>query len=798
VGEPSPQLKKAITGGFDNLVKEAIDLYDENILNHNTINAILSNIYALGILSDVLRKVREVAYNNNIFLISDAGELLNLIINGDQTPYIYEKIGNRYENFMIDEFQDTSILQWNNFDPLIQNSMAGGYDNLVVGDVKQSIYRFRNSDWKILGHLLENEAGNKRIFSVPLKTNYRSRSNIITFNNSLFSIIPELIDRYFIGEPGCIQFKKLYAEAVQDDPGKAGGGYVRLDFVEDNSENEEVKESEISDHVNSTSRTGARWQDSVLERLPSVIEAFQDKGFKASEIGILVRDRREGADVLNTIIEYSINCPVEKKSAYNYNIVSNDSLTLSNSDAITFIISVLKVIIEPEDNISRALMERSYLLASGSGNSETVSRFRGNNIMGSPGFFPDDYEKFIAKAGNMTLFDATENIIGFFGLGSYPSNVPYLTTFQDLILEYSKSKNTDFHSFIEWWETSGELKSVVLPSGQDAIKVFTIHKSKGLEFPVVILPFLAWNLDHKPSRQPILWAKPPYPFNDLGIVPLRYGSGLSDTLFADRYNEERYSSYLDNVNLLYVAMTRAIDAMYGFIPDKPGTNNGIAKIIKESLLSETNPAGDSGIVMNRYYDKEKKMFEFGEIPVNYHKSEAREEITLNGYSVEERPRSLRLKLHSENYFLPGRDSARKKISYGQIMHEVFEGINSMEDIEVAVRQLVLEGKISEAESLSLILRLKNQVSEPPVSDWFKPGNRLMKEAGILLPSGSLKRPDRIIFKDDRTVIVDFKFGEENPLYINQIRQYQNILIEMGYKNTEAFLWYVDNNKIVIV
>jgi hypothetical protein len=202
--------------------------------------------------------------------------------------------------------------------------------------------------------------------------------------------------------------------------------------------------------------------------------------------------------------------------------------------------------------------------------------------------------------------------------------------------------------------------------------------------------------------------------------------------------------------------------------------------------------------MNRYYDKEKKMFEFGEIPVNYHKSEAREEITLNGYSVEERPRSLRLKLHSENYFLPGRDSARKKISYGQIMHEVFEGINSMEDIEVAVRQLVLEGKISESESLSLILRLKNQVSEPPVSDWFKPGNRLMKEAGILLPSGSLKRPDRIIFKDDRTVIIDFKFGEENPLYINQIRQYQNILVEMGYKNTEAFLWYVDNNKIVIV
>jgi hypothetical protein len=312
----------------------------------------------------------------------------------------------------------------------------------------------------------------------------------------------------------------------------------------------------------------------------------------------------------------------------------------------------------------------------------------------------------------------------------------------------------------------------------------------------VILPFLSWNLDHKTSRQPIIWVKPPYPFNDLGIVPVKYSSGLSETVFAGSYYEELYSSYLDNVNLLYVAMTRAIDAMYGFVPDKPGPYNAIAKIIKEALFSDIIPPGESGFLMSRFYDSEKKIFEFGEIPVHLFKTEDKKDITLDSYAVNEKPKSLRLKLHSENFFSSDNEAVRQKISYGQIMHEVFEGIDSHEDIPGTVRKMVLEGKIEGSESEQLIIRLRNIISEPPASEWFMPGNRLMKEAGILLPSGSIKRPDRIVFKNGRAVIIDFKFGEENSRYVSQIKQYQNILIEMGYRNTEAFIWYVDNNKIV--
>ena len=196
----------------------------------------LANIYELGILSDVLHKVHQITTNENLFLLSDTGELLNLVTREDQTPFIYEKIGNRYENFMIDEFQDTSIIQWKNFKPLIENSMAEGFDNLVVGDIKQSIYRWRNSDWRILGTVLQNMVDGKRIFSVPLATNWRSRSNLIRFNNTLFTIIPEQTDKNFESESLPQSFRKLYSEAVQKDPGKKDGGYVRIEFIDNEKE----------------------------------------------------------------------------------------------------------------------------------------------------------------------------------------------------------------------------------------------------------------------------------------------------------------------------------------------------------------------------------------------------------------------------------------------------------------------------------------------------------------------------------------------------------------------------------
>jgi ATP-dependent helicase/nuclease subunit A len=486
-GKPDPALHSAIEAGLGSILTEAISYYNDHLTDYRTSGAILSNIYSLGILTDVLKNVHEITSSENSFLLSDAGEVLNLITAGDQTSFIYEKAGNRYDNFMIDEFQDTSVIQWNNFRPLIENSMAEGNDNLVVGDVKQSIYRWRNSDWRILGSVLAGKVDNDRIIARPLTTNWRSCSEIIRFNNSLFTIIPEQIDEILSGGSFPVSFKKLYSEAVQNDTGRKNGGYVRLEFVE-NSKDE-------------------TWKDSVLQRLPNVIGNLLNKGYKPSDIGIIVRDGREGSMVLKTLINYN-NLPADERQSAEFRVVSSDSLLLGNAPVLNFIIAVLSVVNDPSDMISRAMMLRFFLLSSGDERADTVSLVSSDIIEGSAGFFPDGYKEFLLSLSHLPLFEATENIIRFFRLGTTVPNVPYLSTFQDHVLNYSGTRTNDITSFLEWWENTGCRKSVVLPDNQDAVRILTIHKSKGLEFRIVLLPFISWNLDHIPTKSPILWIKP--------------------------------------------------------------------------------------------------------------------------------------------------------------------------------------------------------------------------------------------------------------------------------------------------
>jgi len=775
----APQLQTAISSGLDKALHEAIHYYDDNIVVYRSAVSVLLNIYALGILSDVLYNVHLITTSENTFLLSDAGEVLNLITREDQSPFIYEKVGNRYENFMIDEFQDTSIIQWNNFKRLIENSMAEGYDNLVVGDVKQSIYRWRNSDWRILGKVLLSSVDNKRIFSEPLTTNWRSRSNIIRFNNTLFTIIPDQVDKTLADELLPVSFKKLYAEAIQLDPGKNDDGFVRLEFIINDNEQ--------------------KWQNVVLERLPVVIESLQDKGYKASDIGIIVRDGKEGGQVLNRLIDYNNKCSLGKKDKYNFNAVSNDSLLLSNSPVINFIIGVISVVNDPHDYISRAIMLRFFLMSKGDEEAENVSLLSDKLIESSREYFPDGYEDFLERIRQMPLFEATESIIKFFGLGDYSWNVPFLNTFQDYIVSFTGNKNADIQTFLDWWEETGKKKSVVLPGNQDAIRILTIHKSKGLEFKVVILPFLSWNLDHVPSKQPILWVKPDTPpFNDLGIVPVKYSKDLTNTIFADYYKEEKYSVYLDNINLLYVALTRAKDVLYGFSVDNPRLDNTIAGVLKNAVTLVPEYQEGSEFTINGHYSDETRVFEYGEIPENKSETEDKKNLISSRYSVSQTMESLKLKLHGENYFSSENQVLRKKINYGKLMHEVFEGINTPADISNAVRKLVLEGKLADEESADIEKRINFLISIPQVADWFMADNKVLTEAGILLPSGITRRPDRVVFKDGKTTIIDFKFGEENTRFGEQVNQYRNLLLDMGYKNIEAFIWYVDKNKIVCV
>ncbi|MCX6254527.1 MAG: hypothetical protein NTV31_08640, partial [Bacteroidia bacterium] len=305
-----------------------------------------------------------------------------------------------------------------------------------------------------------------------------------------------------------------------------------------------------------------------------------------------------------------------------------------------------------------------------------------------------------------------------------------------------------------------------------------------------------WNLDHLPSKQPILWVKPTtHPFKELGIDPVKNNRELSNTGFADKYREEKYSVYIDNINLLYVAITRAKDAIYGFSVGNLRSESTVAGVLKNAITLNISVPEVSGFNLNSFYDSAKRVFEFGEIPEN--KREITDNLSLvsSGYSVSQEIESLKLKLHGENYFSSDIIEVRKKINYGKLMHKVFEGINTPDDIPFAVRKLVLEGKLPEEESADIEKRVNFLINSPQVIDWFLPGNEVMTEAGILLPSGVTRRPDRVIFRNGKTIIIDFKFGEENPHYADQVDQYRRLLVDMGYNNIEAFIWYVDKNKI---
>ena len=769
-------LADAIRSGLEESVKEAINYYDDNILSYKTAKEILSNIYILGILSDVLNQVHHITRDENIFLLSDAGELIYLITEKDQTPFIYEKVGNTFENFMIDEFQDTSIIQWKNFRQLIDNSMSQGFENLVVGDIKQSIYRWRNSDWRTLRDL-KKEVDGKRYISHPLNTNYRSCTNIIRFNNALFSIIPYQIDKEMSDHEPATSFQELFSEAIQVDPGKKSDGYVRIEFL-DNTD-------------------GSAWRNTVLKQLPSFIELIQDKGIPASDIGILVRDNKEGAVVLKEIINYSLSCPDENKKRYNYNIVSGESLLLVNSPAVNFIISVLMVLENPGNMIGRALMLRYYLLATGRQDAEKVPLNAENLVEYSSGFFPEGYNEFLNGIRYMPLWNISEMTIGFFGLGNFSFNVAYLNSFQDIVINYTSARNPGISSFLEWWESEGVKKSILLAEQQDSMKVLTIHKSKGLEFRVVIIPFISWNLDHKSFHSNILWATPGYElFNKLGIVPVRYKSDLADTIFSDQYYEEKYSAYLDNINLLYVAFTRAVNVIIGFAPGKPRPDNRIAGVIRDAIVFQDEDHDIPDAFLHNHFDPVTGVFEFGIMPEIYSEKKKTNTLQIKNYPVNDNTRLLKLKLHWENYFSFDKSGAREKISYGKIMHEIFGEIITSDDVYKAVRKKVIEGKIPEAEEVTIRGKIENLVNRPVIKEWFEKGNIVLNEASVLMPDSVTKRPDRIILRNGEATIIDFKFGEESPHYINQVRQYRKILTKMDYNVVHAYLWFVDADKIV--
>jgi ATP-dependent exoDNAse (exonuclease V) beta subunit len=812
VNWPKPKLDEKTKDVIQNLaedhligiLEEAVEFYENNSKQYFSALEIKRNIYVLGIMTDIQKRMNDYCKEKNIFLISDAADLLRNIIGDNEAPFVYEKTGSIYRHFMIDEFQDTSRFQWENFKPLIHNSLSENGRNIIVGDIKQSIYRWRNSDWKILSDEVHSEFVNRPPDMKFLDRNYRSTQNIVAYNNTLFSFVPSILQEKFNGEtnlqgpdnPWNHKLNEAYEDVLQGLPFTREGGYVRHEGIT-------YKKGDIDE---------AKQQ--ITERVIKDIENLQDHGYSLSDMAILVRKNSEGQEIANAILEYKNSS--FSSSQYQYDVISNDSLYIRNAESVKLIIALFRYLINPADQINKTFIKEMYhrVILNEDYHSGNIHGLFSDNE-GFDQFVPKDFIDNLEQLKRTPIYELVERLIHIFDIQSLNDEIPYIQAFQNIILDFSRRNASDVSSFINWWDTNGSGKKLQLPENYDAIRIITIHKAKGLEFKAVIIPYSNWELDNPSSgiRKNFIWSQPNIEnLDDLGAVPVNYKASLANTIFAGEYYSELFHNYVDNLNLLYVAFTRAEEVLISYIPlqvtrqDKLNyidKGNGVTHVgellhfVHNNQFTSTTEDEEKPLIKNlrAYWNEERLTFEWGAI----HKEKEseykeRQQLKIKEYpSYKEKP-SVSLKYEHTEFFKETPDLLGR-VDYGKIMHQIFELIEVEDDLDFALEQVYFEGKINGKEKDELKNQIKGLFRNENVKSWFSGEWKVFSERDILLPNGNIYRPDRVMMNENETVIVDYKFGEKQARHKKQVNFYQKQLQQMGYKNIIGYLWYVSMNQI---
>ncbi len=780
--------------GLNELLKEAIEYSENNFTRFWTAVEISKFIYTYGILSDLSAKVREITTEKNMFLLSDSSEFLNEIIDGNEAPFVYEKAGNYFNNFMLDEFQDTSVFQWDNFHPLVLNGLAANHDSLVVGDVKQSIYRWRNSDWEILANKVEQKFPG---FYVPdvLNENYRSKENIIRFNNSVFSSAPLLLREYFISKiseslPGTEKdaladmITNAYKESGQKIPLKSqnSGGYVKVSLLEEDINKQQYLEI-------------------IKEKLPETIIDLQKRGYRAEDIALLVRKGEEGKQLANILLEYKNKNAADIKN-FNFNVISNDSLFISANPAVQLLVAVMKRMRNPFDLLNQAFIRHEFLryLNEGADIPTDFHKIFSGKTEDHSEAFARVFKRLTEQHDDLrhlSLFELVEKLYEIFEFNTNKQDIPYIQAFQNTVLEFMKKEASDLNAFLDFWDDQGSRETLNISEQQDAIRIFTIHKAKGLEFKVVILPFCNWDMEPSSSLKNIIWCENKIPpFNHLPFVPLNYGSGLAKTYFSEEYFNEMLYSFVDSLNLSYVAFTRAINELFIFFsPGKKNKNIGdfIHAALKEQGIQQQEMPY---MVPGEITDIAGISFEYGnaaKLPGQSSPKDPLADVFID-YPVSGFPNKVKLRYRSEEFFKQGIPLSGD-IDYGIIMHGILAHVKYPEDLEKSVHAAFLDGRIDNEKQTEILQLLTEKLSSHQIPYLFDKDWQVFTERDILTREGHEYRPDRVMIKDKSAVVVDYKFGShENPAYQYQLKKYSRLLTEIGYADIKAYIWYVMLNK----
>ena len=731
----------------------------------------LRHLNNLRLLHSIEQKVKDLHEEANIFLLGNTHHLLHALIQDQDSPFIFEKIGAQLRHVMIDEFQDTSTVQWQNFKVLMRECMShAGSENLIVGDVKQSVYRWRSGDWRLLNNI-DQQFSSEMMEIRPLQTNYRSERNIIAFNNAFFTAAArqEQEDLSERDPVGAQQLKDAYTDVCQQIPDhRESYGYVEIRLL-----------------------PATNYRERTLEQLTETVGTLIEQGISPDKMAILVRTN----DNITFIADYFAQQMPE------INIVSDEAFRLDASVSVRLLIDALRLLTHPADLLTKAQLVKTYHReVLGEDSSDSFLLLRNIN---PDDLLPASYIAHFDELLMLPLYELVERLYAIFELHRLKDQSAYICAFYDCLTEFTMENSTGIDAFIETWEL--ELHQKTIQSDElHGIRILTIHKSKGLEYDHVLLPFCDWQME----RGETIWCEPSEePFCELPVAPIDYSSKMLGTIYEKDYLNEHLQLTVDNLNLLYVAFTRACKNL--FVIGKRKAKNCRSAII-EKVLPELEL---DGMVLEGVEDEQAAIFfSYGTLCVHQEKQQQHTEnvflqpsgqLSLEIETFDSKT-EFRQSNKSQQFVQANEEEEDQQQGYvkmGSILHHVFSTIRTVADIDVALRQLEQEGILYDDEitAAKVSSMLRKRLESPRVKEWFSDKWTLYNECSILYTDADghvcERRPDRVMSDGQRLVVVDFKFGHPRPEYQEQVREYMTLLQQMGHHQVEGYIWYVYSNQI---
>jgi len=768
-GKCTPDQEGSIEAIREELVRsfERIrSLAEEGLETYLNRQAVLRSIFPLAVLNEVEKMLEEIKTEHILLHISDFNKRIAAIITEQPVPFIYERLGERYRHYMIDEFQDTSMLQWQNLLPLVENSLSAGHLSLVVGDGKQAIYRFRNGDVEQFANLPALTGELKKIAQpewevtlknnyreISLDTNWRSAREIISFNNEFFRFTRNLLPENMQG---------IYKEVTQKARPDKEEGYVNIRFMEGQNKEE--------------------LQENTLREIPGIINNCRNAGHPLQDITILCRANEEARMVARMLL--TENIPV----------ISPDSLLLSYSPEVNFFLSIITLLDNPSGPVAAAevitfLHQRGQITTPPDLHEALQKAGLSKQKAKSTSSLLPGLEKLMHANGidfsfrvfeHQNVYDTCETILRHFFSEDAPPN-PFVAYFTDAVFDFSEKHMLSYSDFLEWWEENQQKYSIVIPEGTEAVRVMTVHKSKGLQFPVVIHPFAVQKPD-KPTRKGFWTTGESASVPELPAAWLEMSkSTLSGTPFEEDYKQEQEKTLLDMLNATYVAFTRPSEKLFILSGKeaksyKPGTINGMLH---------------NFLVSKGLWDDAETVYQFGSFGSSTRKAgpAGPETDYFRHLMSEQWTRALRIRSHQteRSSLLEDTDPLER----GNLLHRAMEMIDNHNDVGEVLRQMVANGEIDSSKQAEWEEKIRHILSDPVVAPCFSSSVKVRKEAGLFDENGTFYRPDRVVFTDNETVILDYKTGKAYRKHREQMEGYANILRSMGYPGVKKLLIYLD-------